>query len=386
MICLSHTLWHRTAAVVLATFGLATFGLVECAVGDDVWIGTGGGGRGIYHATIDAECGSLSTPRLVNDAMTGPGFLALHPKLPVIYAVGSVDGEPAVAAFEISEDDSGATLSLMGSVPIGAAGPCHVAVHPDGRMVGTVQYSGGSVATFAVGEDGNLTRRTGLHDHGPGSGVVAGRQNEAHPHWIGFSPDGRHALVPDLGMDKIVVYSVDSDDATLTPRTAAEAIPGGGPRHMKFSASGDRIYALNELDLSVTVFDYDADTGAMEAVQTIATVPKERLADEEFASASEIRVSPAGHHVYAANRGHDTITVMAVGPDGRLSIVEREPIRGATPRNFNLHPSGRWLIAAGQDSNTLAVFAVRQDGELVYHRQTVNTPGPICVLFGRDRN
>ncbi len=154
---------------------------------------------------------------------------------------------------------------------------------------------------------------------------------------------------------------------------------------MKFHTSGKWIYVLNELDLSVSVFDYDSSAGAMRLKQTIPTVPEEELAKEQFSSCSEIHVHPSGEFVYAANRGHDTITVFAVGDDGRLTELQNEHIRGATPRNFNLDPSGKWLLAAGQDSHTLAVFSVEpKSGRITYNRSIISTPSPICVLFGSE--
>ena len=124
----------------------------------------------------------------------------------------------------------------------------------------------------------------------------------------------------------------------------------------------------------------------MTARQTIETVPSAELAKEKFKSCSEIRVHPNGKFVYAANRGHDTITVYSVDQTtGELTFVERENVRGATPRNFNLDPSGKWLLAAGQDSHTLACFEVNQDtGELTYNRNVVHAPSCICVVFGRN--
>jgi 6-phosphogluconolactonase len=124
----------------------------------------------------------------------------------------------------------------------------------------------------------------------------------------------------------------------------------------------------------------------MTARQTIPTVPKEDLQKEIFKSASEIRVHPSGQFVYSANRGHDTITAFRVNQDtGELSVIEREFVRGATPRNFNLDPSGKWLLAAGQDSHTLASFAVNQQtGELTYSRSNVFAPSAICVMFGPE--
>ena len=124
----------------------------------------------------------------------------------------------------------------------------------------------------------------------------------------------------------------------------------------------------------------------MTARQTVETVPAELKAKEKTVSASEIRVHPSGRFVYSANRGHDTISVFSVDPDtGSLTLIEREPVRGATPRNFNLDPSGKWLLAAGQDSHTVAVFQVdSRTGELMYHGTNVSVPAPICILFGPE--
>ena len=152
---------------------------------------------------------------------------------------------------------------------------------------------------------------------------------------------------------------------------------------MKFHPDGKWIYVLNENDVSVTVFDYDVQAGSMTPRQTLPAVPKEQLAREQTYSASEIRVHPNGRFVYSANRGHDTVTAFRVDPaTGELSVVEREHVRGARPRNFNLDPSGHWLLAGGQDSHTLSSFAVDQEtGELMYNHSVIHSPSPICVLF-----
>ena len=110
------------------------------------------------------------------------------------------------------------------------------------------------------------------------------------------------------------------------------------------------------------------------------------MKDKHLNSAAEIRVHPSGKYVYTSNRGHDSITVFSIDEStGQLTFVEREHIRGATPRNFNIDPSGKWLLAAGQRSNTLAVFEIDpESGKLVYARQCVNIPNPICVLFTHE--
>jgi 6-phosphogluconolactonase len=138
-------------------------------------------------------------------------------------------------------------------------------------------------------------------------------------------------------------------------------------------------YVVNEMDLSVTVFRYDAEAGTLEPVQTISTLPKELR--EIPSSGSEIRVHPSGKFVYAANRGHDTIAAFRIDPaSGELAFIEREPIRGSWPRNFNIDPTGQWLLAAGRNSNTISVFRIDSEtGGVIYAGKTVNCPTPICI-------
>lgn len=351
----------------------------------DVWIGTSAAkpSKGIYHCSLNTDSGKLSESRLVAE-ISGPGFLAFHPKLPLLYAVGTLEGTPSVVAYKIGKDPTNKpTLEFVNSAAIGDGGAAHLAIDASGKTLITAQYGGGSVGVFSLREDGAIRERTQLIKHQGGSRVVAGRQDAPHAHWTGFSPDNRFAFVPDLGLDQVVIYTVDAANARLAPHGQG-AVPGGaGPRHMRFHTGGKWIYVLNELDLSVSVFDYDAEAGTMKLKQTIPTVSKAELAKEQFTSGSEILVHPNGKFVYAANRGHDTVTVFKIDErSGELSVVELEPIRGATPRNINLDPAGQWLLAAGQDSHTLASFAVDPDsGELTYNRSVVTVPSPICILF-----
>lgn len=353
----------------------------------DVWIGTGRAkpSQGIYHCTLNTQTGRLSTPELAAE-VSGPGFLAMHPTGNHLYAVCTLDGKPSLAAYAIQKNGQQSSLKFVNSLEIGDGGSAHVSIDPTGKTILTAQYGGGSVAVFSVSDDGSLNERTQIIEHEGGSRVVPGRQESPHPHWTGFSPDNRFAFVPDLGLDKVVIYRLDADKSRLEPHGFAQLPPGGGPRHMKFHTGGKQIYVLNELTLSVTVFDYDAEAGSMTAKQTINAVPQEQLVKEKFKSASEIRVHPSGQFVYSANRGHDTITAFRVNQEtGTLSVIEREHVRGATPRNFNLDPTGRWLLAAGQDSHTLAAFEVNQaTGELTYNRSVVPAPAAICVLFTHE--
>jgi 6-phosphogluconolactonase len=133
-----------------------------------------------------------------------------------------------------------------------------------------------------------------LIDHEGGSKVVAGRQDASHAHWAGFSNDQRFVMVPDLGLDQVVIYSFDAEKSQLKPSGAAATPPGSGPRHMKFHQNNQHALVLNELSLTVTSFAYHAKLGQMNPLETVATVPENEKAKEQAVSASEICIHPNG--------------------------------------------------------------------------------------------
>ncbi len=345
-----------------------------------VYFGTGGrDAKGIYRAPFDSDSGKLGPARLAAE-IGSPGFLALHPDGKKLYAVARVEGGPGVAGYRIKENGD---LERINTSTIGDGGGTHVAVHPSGKFLLTAQYGGGSTALFPLDADGKLGKAV-VTEHEGGSKVVKGRQDSPHPHQCGFSPDGRFALVPDLGMDAIVIYKVDAEKPAISHHGLAMSVPGGGPRHMRFSVDGKFIYLLNELSLSVTSFAWDAEKGTAKELSTTPSLTEEVKAKETFNSASEILVHPNGRFVFSANRGNDSVTAYLADPaTAKLTVTEIEPIRGAWPRNINLDPSGKWLLAAGAHSNTVSVHAIDQKtGELAYQRNgIISVPGPICIVF-----
>ena len=369
-------------SVVLLTIFFAT-SLLRFIVAAEtvVWIGTAtgaaGGSKGIYRTTLDTDTGRISQPELAAE-IGSPGFLTVRPDGKRLYSLCSLpNGGGGVAAFAI--DELATSLKLLNTQSIGDGGGTHVSLDQENRLLFTAQYGAGSTAVFQIEADGKIGPRSDLVTH-EGSGPTP-RQTKPHPHWTGVSPDNRFLFVPDLGTDQVVTYRIDHELGRLARHGVGRTPPGGGPRHMKFHPNGRTIYCLNELDMSVTLFDYDAANGTMSPTQTISTLPD--ALKEVSNSASEIRIHPFGQFVYTGNRGHDSITVFRVEPSsGKLEFVEHESIRGSWPRNFNIDSTGRWLIAAGRHSNTLAVFRIDpKSGGLIFSGNSVNCPTPICVEF-----
>jgi len=346
----------------------------------NVYFGTSGKeGDGIYTAKFDTAKGKLSKPSLAAE-LRNSGFLAWSPDKTKLYSLASLEGGSGVVGYKVSKDGS---LEKFTSSLITDGGGCHISVHPSGKFLLTAQYGGGSTAFFPLTANGELGKAVVI-EHEGGSKVVGNRQNSPHPHWTGYSPDGKFAFVPDLGTDCIHIYKIKDDHSGITKHGLAKSIPGGGPRHMRFSADGKFIYLLNELALSVSTFKYDSAKGEAKLLTVEKALSEEVKAKETFNSSAEILIHPNGKFVWSSNRGNDSITSYKADPaTGKLTFTESEHIRGAWPRNINIDPSAKWILAAGQHSNTISVFQINQEtGELSYNsKNVVNVPGPLCIVF-----
>ena len=371
----------KTLPRLLVTTLVSSFFSLGLAEPIDVFFGTGGAGaEGIYHSTFNPDNGKFSSVKLAAK-IGSPGFLTLHPNGKILYSVGRWETGTGAVGYHINKGE----LKEFTRMACPDGGGCHIAVHPSGKFLLTAQYGGGSVALFPLDPSGKLGEPT-VTEHEGGSKVVERRQQSPHPHWTGFSPDGKYALVPDLGLDQIVIYKVDSSKPAITRHGVGQSVPGGGPRHMRFSTNGNFIYLLNELTLSVTTFEWDAAKGTAKTLTTEPALSEEDKEGETFNSSAEILVHPNGRFAYSSNRGHDSITVYRANPkSGKLKVVQVQPVRGAFPRNINLSPNATWLLAAGADSNTVAAHRVDPDtGKLTYQRgSVVNVPSPICILFAK---
>jgi 6-phosphogluconolactonase len=339
---------------------------------------------GIYILTFDPETGALGRPRLAAE-LPNPTFLEFHPSGESLYAISEVreSGERLggfVTALKI--DPESGDLVPMNTESTGAPGPCHVSVHPGGRFVFAVNYSGGSIASFDLNEDGSLRSRTASVRH-EGSSVNADRQEGPHPHSINPDPTGSYVLVADLGTDRLYVYRVDEQGGLTPGRSPYFATrPGAGPRHSTFHHvdAGMRVYLINELDNTIDVLSYDDQSGELKHLQNVPTLPAD-WSGESFTA--EIRVHPTGRFLYGSNRGHDSIAVFRIDADsGLLTFVDHTSSGGEFPRNFCIEPSGKFLVVANQDSSNLVVMRIDpESGRLTPTGTEANVSRPVCVRF-----
>ena len=303
-------------------------------------------------------------------------FGVVHPRGTYFYTTNRFDGG-VVSAFRI--DHESGELVELNRRSSGGAGPCHVSVDATGRFVFVANYTEGTIAMLPIEADGRLGDATDVVEH-EGSSVDPERQADPHPHSISPGPANRFVYVPDLGTDHVVIYRIDADEGRLRPTDATHATvhEGAGPRHLDFHPNDRFAYVINELDSTISAFEYHPESGALETIQTVGTLPD---GFEEDSFCADIHVHSTGKWVYGSNRGHDSIAIFEVDREsGRLRSVGHEPTRGHWPRNFALDPSGRFLCAENRRSDSMVVFEVDEGtGRLTATGQRVSLPEPLCL-------
>lgn len=354
-----------------------------------VYVGTYTNGtsksQGIALLELDLETGALTAKGYAGKA-SSPSFLAIHPNRRFLYSVNEVAAaggrtSGGVSAFAIDPKDG--SLTLLNQESSHGAGPCHLVVDRAGKNVLVANYGGGSIAVLPVGSDGRLAPASAAIQH---SGTVADpkRQGGPHAHSINLDAANRFAVVADLGLDKVFVYKFDPSQGTLTPNDppAASTAQRSGPRHFAFHPDGRHAYVINEINCTVTGFDYNPERGTLTEFQTVPTLP-EGVAVKPSDSTAEVQVHPSGQFLYGSNRGHDSIAIFAIdAATGRLTPVGHQPTQGKTPRNFGIDPTGRYLLAANQGSGTIVVFRIDPaTGRLQPNGHTAEVPMPVCVKF-----
>lgn len=339
--------------------------------------------QGIYQAQFERTNGLLSAPQAVAFGQNAC-FLVLSPDRRFLYAVGDtfVAGQGvsgAVGAFAL--DATTGAVRLLNQTLAPGGRPSHITVDATGRFVVTINYGQGSVALYPVGVDGVIGAASQVVQH-EGHGPNTARQAGPHAHQATFTPDNRFVLINDLGIDKVMVYELDRQQAKLMAHNPpwATVQPGAGPRHLAFHPSGAYVYVIDELDATITAFRYAPAAGTLQVIQVVPTLPPGFVGDNLCA---DIHIHPSGKFLYGSNRGHDSIAIFAIDQaTGQLTVRGHQSTLGETPRNFALDPSGTFLLAANQKSGTIVIFRIDpEQGSLTPTGQVMQAPAPSCLKF-----
>jgi len=325
-----------------------------------------GTNTGVIYSCKYEETGNISLVQTLNVGGC-PSFLCVNKAKTHLYAVAETsdfEGEKetgGIVAYKLvgkvgDVDGQELTLTKLNATSSNGTHPCHVLLDPSDKFLFTACYTGATHSAYKIEGDGSIgacTSTITCEGKGPKP-----EQDKAHPHEVMMYGDGgKFVVVPDLGSDKWRLYNF-SKEGKLIPNSNCEfveAVPGSGPRHIKFSSSGKYAYGANEHSNTVSVFEVNNETGALKIVQEVTTIDDKSPTPTYVA---EIHLSPCEKFLYVSNRAKEangSIAVFSVSENSKsLTLVQIAQTHGKFPRYFELR--NEFILVANQLSDDIVVL------------------------------
>lgn len=255
----------------------------------------------------------------------------------------------------------------------------HLCVSDNSRYLFAANYHVGSTASYLLENNFIKEKICAIHHTGLGPDLLK-RQTGPHCHYVGITPDKEFVYAVDLGADKVIMYTYQDGKLEEDVEHTLNVVPGSGPRHMIFSKDGRFAYLVNEISNNLMVYKYNDKY--LNLIQVIHTTPRHF---HGFSSASAIRLSATGNHLFISNRGHDSIVLYRVNQEtGKVSLLYMVHT-GKNPRDFNIIDD-KYLIVGAQDDDELELLTFDEKSEqLVRTASTLAIPAPVCIAINKEK-
>ncbi len=317
----------------------------------------------LSHFLMDESTGDL-TAKADIDMGGGPGALATDSKQRWLFAC--MRSQQAFVTYAIDRNTGG--LARISGVSGGSA-PYLYVDDSDSYLLATY-YGDGAASVHGIDGDGNLSAEP-----------LQWVETAGHAHSVQTDRSNRFAFVPHtMPANAIYQFRFDAGRGELTANDPAFIQPETpeGPRHFVFHPTKDLLYSVNEDGCTVSAHHFDPDQGTLTSFQVISTLPTGT--DMEGMSTAEIKMTHDGAHLYASNRGHNTLAHFRVIEDGTLELVDRYETE-AVPRFFDIDPTGRFLYSAGQNTGRLVSYRIGDAGVLAPMATYEVGDGPLWIQF-----
>jgi len=329
--------------------------------------------KGIYTYDFDINTGKAQQVSVA--ATSNPSYLCISDDNQFVYSVNEEDDKGGVSSFSYNKKDG--TLQFLNTQSSEGSAPCYISTDKTGKWLFVGNYGSGNLAVYPILENGNIGSVHQFIQH-TGSGVNKSRQEGPHVHCTYISPDNKNLYVPDLGLDKVVIYPFNAETGLLDTlsKSAIDVKPGGGPRHIIFTQKGKYAYLVEEMSGNVNVIKKSKSRHTI--IQTENHLP----VGQEGAGA-DIHLSPDEKFLYVSQRSNSTIQIFKVNPKkGKIKFVGEQATLGNFPRNFTIHPSGKFLLVANQKSDDITIFKRdMRTGLLTDTGERIEVGIPVCLKW-----
>lgn len=335
-----------------------------------------GTGRGPGVELLRLTMGDAAGPVVERGAavdLPDPSFVLWSRDGSLLHAV--LESDPTrLVTMRVTAD--GGSAEVLGDLALEGTGGCHLGFGSDKSTLIITQYGSGSVATVRLDGAGLPVEQIDLDDH-----QELSDGEEAHPHQVIELPGTSLLAVPDLGLDRVLLYRQGStgmiDLAGEVPLTR-----GSGPRHLVADHESEQLHIACELSGMVATA-VRSDAAPVRSLPTVmpgaphqwsvrSAIPSS--GSEGGNALSHIELAADESVLLVANRGPDTLSL--------LSLSEMRPVLvaevgvGAHPRHFT--QLGDLVLVAAQEGDRIDVLR-RTGMELEVVGEPIPAPSVACL-------
>ncbi len=323
------------------------------------------GGQHLLVYLIDPATGQLKEVQQL-ELPGQPGPLALTDDGKHLYA--ALNNPPRI--IPMSRDTTNGQVALLEPTTVPDF-PTYLDIDATGKYAITASYGPGTVHTFAINPDATLA-----------ADPIQTTKTDRTAHASLIDPTNQFVYIPHTTPNAIYQFRFDDKTGKITPIQPIVVKGGGkpnqpaGPRHYTYHPTLGIVYVVNELDSSVSAYQWDKVTGVLTRFQSLTTLPANFTQSNTCA---DIHLTPDGKFLYASNRGHNSIAAYKLDKDGLMSLIDWFETE-AVPREFAIDTKGQYLYSAGLRSHKLAAYAIDANTGRLSRIGNYDTPeGPIWV-------
>jgi 6-phosphogluconolactonase len=334
------------------------------------------GQKGLFVFDLNCKEGTFNLLSST-DAGPNPTYYCISHKNALIYAgneVKNFNGIESGGVTTLKYDAKTGGVEKVNEIAVPTGGPGFISLSHNEDFLLMTSYSGGYVAVVKLDEKGIPVRVTDtIFYHGE-------EGTRSHAHMIIPNPAGTKIYFGDLGLDQIIIYNLDPVSGKLQQMDNGIAtLPKGtGPRHFVFNSTSTKMYVIDELNSTVSVFNVD-ETGRLQPIQTLTTLSE---GYEGKNACADIHLGKNDEYLYGSNRGENTIVTYKVGTDGKLTLAGHTSCGGTWPRNFVIDPSGEYIVVGNERSGEILLFSIdKKTGLPVSTGKDYKMTRPSCLKF-----
>lgn len=332
--------------------------------------------KGIYRINFNTATGSIDK-KCLGYEIENPTYLSIDKERHILYSTCKIGEKSGVSSFKYWQEKE--QLYLINCILSEDKQPCHVSINSDKQIVITSNYHENKMLVYNT-LDGLILNSpiTGVHK---GSSINKTRQEKPHIHCSVFTADKKYILSIDLGIDKMIVSTLNSDNDLIQLDDMSYSFPAGtGPRHITYSNNNPFYYVISELTSKIFVFKYDSKSKIpFKNIQVLSSLPTEYKGEK---SGAAIRIHKNNKFLYTSDRGNNSLSLFYINSNnGTLEHINTFSCMGNSPRDFQIDPTGNFLLCANENSDTITIFSINQSTGVLKLIKEENIPTPTCIEF-----